>query len=613
MRLLRWREAAPRWYDWLMGTALGLLAVGLRHMTMGHDYRLTYIMFFPFLTLASVIGRAAMGAAVIVVTVAYVRLFLTWNGYSTPYFHLAAYATSATAVVMIGNGLMRVLAAAEADRRRAQASESFHASLVRSSNDAIITKSLDGLITSWNPAAQRIFGYRADEVLGRPITMLFPDSLVAEEQVILDKIKRGEPIEHRETRRLTKDGTKIDVSATISPILNEAGKVVGASKIVRDITRQRRDADALRVSELHLRCALDGARAGSWLRDVPGKISYWSPRFIEMHGLDAVLHPPSVDNWLANIHPDDRARTLQVFRAAIDGDASEYFGEYRVTLPGGEERWIEISAKIERLPNGNFSRVAGICLDATERYKSLETLRRTNLDLARANDSLKKFSSIAAHDLQEPLRKLEQFSSLLQEECGPSIAGDGAFYLSVISDAARRMRALINALLDFSRAGNRPLTLSPIDMNEVMRKVQNNCASAIEEADACVELGDLPTLYGDAGLVAQLFQNLVSNALKYGKPGRRPVVRIAGEAQGQNVVFRVSDEGIGIARENQALIFEPFTRLNAREKVKGTGIGLAFCRTVCERHGWRLEVLSELGGGAEFVVTAPRGEGRLAA
>jgi light-regulated signal transduction histidine kinase (bacteriophytochrome) len=236
-----------------------------------------------------------------------------------------------------------------------------------------------------------------------------------------------------------------------------------------------------------------------------------------------------------------------------------------------------------------------------------------NKNLLRANDSLKKFSSIAAHDLQEPLRKVEQYGDLLQMEYGERFEGDGVFYIQVMRDSARRMRALINALLNFSRAANRELTMQPIDMNEVMKQASIACAAAIEETGAQIQIDALPPLCGDAVLVTQVFQNLIINAIKYAKPGRRPMIHVGGGGSPHNVSIYVRDEGIGIDPEHQDIIFEAFTRLNTREKVKGAGIGLAFCRTVCERHGWRLDVKSERDKGSVFCVTATRQRANQAA
>jgi signal transduction histidine kinase len=167
------------------------------------------------------------------------------------------------------------------------------------------------------------------------------------------------------------------------------------------------------------------------------------------------------------------------------------------------------------------------------------------------------------------------------------------------------MRALINDLLAFSRAGHRPLTVAPIETNDLTQRVLSACSAAIEEANARIEVGPLPPLVGDERLVESLFQNLISNAIKYRKPDMAPSLTVKARREADAVVYDFSDDGIGIAPEHQQIIFEPFTRLNAREAMKGTGIGLAFCRTVCERHGWRLTVSSELGVGSTFSVVVP--------
>jgi light-regulated signal transduction histidine kinase (bacteriophytochrome) len=329
-----------------------------------------------------------------------------------------------------------------------------------------------------------------------------------------------------------------------------------------------------------------------------------------MHGLDPTSDTPSQGLWYDRVHVGDKAEAQRELQSAIDGGASEYNGRYRVLTPDGDTRWIETFGRIERDPQGGLRRVVGIAIDATERHRVVETLTKLNADLERANDSLKKFSSIAAHDLQEPLRKIEQFGDLISKECSGQINSDGEFYLSIMKDAARRMRALINGLLAFSRAGNRALSMAEINMDKLMQRVLLNCSSAIEETRAQVRVDDFPPLFGDESLVEHLFQNLISNALKYAKPGVAPRIEVTARADDEAMILSVVDDGVGIAPEHHDIIFEPFTRLNPREKVKGAGIGLAFCRTVCERHDWRLTVASALGAGATFSVTAPKKESR---
>ena len=603
--LLLWRVSSPLWQEIVVGAALAALSILLRVALLGATYKITYVTFWPFVALAAPVGRPPMGFTIIAFTAAYVHAWQVPLASTEDYYELLIYVGSGVAIVLVNDALMRACASAQSDHKRG---ESFRASLVQSSNDAIITKSLDGVVTSWNPAAKRLFGYEASEIVGRPVTLLFPPERAEEELEILARIRRGELVEHFETVRLTKDGRSLDVSITISPIFGEDDMIVGASKILRDITKQKQTSDALRASEERLRCALEGANAGAWQRDYVEGVMEWSPRFFEMHGLDPNLQTPSCDLWYKSMFVEDTAQVKRGLTEAIDSGVSDYSGRYRVQTPDAETRWIEIFGRLFRDLQGGLHRSAGIAIDVTERHNVVEALTKSNADLERANENLKRFSSIAAHDLQEPLRKIEQFSDLFGKEFGAQVDSDGAFYLSIMQDSARRMRALINGLLAFSRAGNRPLTMAQIDMDKMMQRVLFNCSSAIEESRAQVRLSSLPPLIGDEGLVEHLFQNLLSNALKYAKSGVAPRIELVGRVEEQATTISVVDEGVGIAPEHHSVVFEPFTRLNPREKVKGAGIGLAFCRTVCERHDWRLTVASALGAGATFSITAPKNQ-----
>jgi PAS domain S-box-containing protein len=602
---LRWRAEAPWGRDLAIAAALAAVGVGLRWSVMGFDLRLAHMTLLPLVAAAAVVGRPRLGLAVVLVTGLFIDGRLIASGQASGCFGFAAYAALGIFMILVCDRLLRAFAEADADRRRVAAWRAFHAGLVQSSNDPIVTKSLDGCITGWNAAAERLFGYAPTEALGRPITLLVPPDRFAEETEIVARVRRGEIVDQLVTQRITKDGRLLDVMVTVSPVRDERGAIVGASKVLRDLTQQNQTAAALRSSEEWLRCALEGANAGAWSWDCVTMTSEWSPRFFEMHGLAPGSRQPSLLLWLESIYSQDRIAAQRSLNQTLRGETRDYQSQYRIRTEDGDTRWIELFGRAERGPDGVAQRLAGIAIDVTERRRAVAAVERANEELRRANESLKRFSSVAAHDLQEPLRKIEQFGDLLGKEFASALADDGAFYVKVMRQSARRMRALINDLLAFSRAGHRPLQTAAIDANAVAQQALAACATAIEEAGAEVELGPLPPLVGDSGLVRALFQNLVSNAVKYRRPEAAPHIAIAARFEDDAIVYDFVDDGVGIAPEHQSVIFEPFTRLDPHEATKGTGIGLAFCRTVCERHGWRLTVTSQPGAGSTFSVIVP--------
>lgn len=233
-------------------------------------------------------------------------------------------------------------------------------------------------------------------------------------------------------------------------------------------------------------------------------------------------------------------------------------------------------------------------------------LEQNNARLLNANQSLEQFAHVASHDLQEPLRKLVQFTEYLIQDCGDELSDDGRYFVDVISSSAQRMRQLVRDILLLSSASGKEIRRDPINLGETMQGILQDLEIVASEADAAVEIGKMPVISGDPTLVSQLFHNLISNALKYHPADRAPHVRVSSAvAPDGGTDICIVDNGIGIKPENLARIFEAFTRLHDRKQYDGTGIGLAICRTVCERHGWALHAESDFGSGTTFTVSIP--------
>jgi len=236
-------------------------------------------------------------------------------------------------------------------------------------------------------------------------------------------------------------------------------------------------------------------------------------------------------------------------------------------------------------------------------------LAKNNTRLLTANHSLEQFAHVASHDLQEPLRKLMQFTEYLSQDCGDELSEDGRYFVEVISNSARRMRQLVRDILLLSSASGKDLKRIPVDLRGAMRDIVQELDVAVRESGATVEIGTVPTISADPTLTNQLFHNLMSNALKYRVAGTAPHIEVgSGRSESGQVEIRITDNGIGIRKENLTKVFEPFARLHDRKQYDGTGIGLAICRTVCERHGWTLHAKSDFGNGSTFVVTIPEGQ-----
>jgi len=237
---------------------------------------------------------------------------------------------------------------------------------------------------------------------------------------------------------------------------------------------------------------------------------------------------------------------------------------------------------------------------AAEVARGNQDLEKVNAELERRNAELEEFTHVASHDLQEPLRKVVSFGDLLARALAGQLDARSAKYLKMIQDSTRRLQALLRDLLLMSRADRTPLRLEAASLDECVRSVLDLLSARIQETGAVVEVDPLPTLIIDPAQISQLYQNLISNALKFVPPQGPPVVRITSEPGPDGTVLGVADNGIGIEPEYHEKIFEAFQRLHPREKYDGSGIGLAVCRKIVARHKGRIWVESRLGEGAHF-------------
>ena len=244
--------------------------------------------------------------------------------------------------------------------------------------------------------------------------------------------------------------------------------------------------------------------------------------------------------------------------------------------------------------------MSGSIQDITAARQAEHQLQENSLELQRSNEELQQYAYVASHDLQEPLRAIAGYCSLLQRFHADDLSDEGREFLDFTIDGAKRMQALINSLLDISRVRTHGKTFQPLDLNEIVHTASDNLAAQIRETEAAVHITSLPALKGDSSQMIQLFQNLISNAIKFHQHGGKPRIVIQAEEQSDDWVISISDNGIGIDPQFHQRIFTVFQRLHTREEYSGTGIGLAICKKVVERHRGRIWLESEHGIGSTF-------------
>ena len=360
------------------------------------------------------------------------------------------------------------------ERKQVRAATSQLASIVESADDAIVGMTLDGIILSWNSSAERIFGYSAEEVKGRPISILILPERSDEVPRILERVKRGERVEHYEAVRRRKDGTLIDVSMTISPTRGETGKITGASTITSD---------------------------------------------------------------------------------------------------------------------------------NTERKQAQQLLIQRTAELEAANKELEAFTYSVSHDLRAPLRHINGFSKILLEDFGPQMNPAAKEYLQRMHETAQHMGRLVDDLLDLARVSRQALTMEITGLNALAEEVILHLRTEAQDRQIDWQVGPLPFVQCDPGLIKQVFANLLANALKFTRPRERGVIEVGQTTVNSQPVIFVRDNGIGFDMRYADKMFGVFQRLHRQEDFEGTGVGLAIVERIIHKHAGRVWAEAEVEKGATFYFT----------
>ncbi|GAB4044381.1 sensor histidine kinase [Spirosoma jeollabukense] len=475
-------------------------------------------------------------------------------------------------------------------------------------------------------------------------------------QVIQEAIRTKSPFElEHHVRRA--DGTIGWTFSRAIPVLDEQGVIQEWLGAASDITARRQALESQQQSKDRLQLALDVAQLGTWNWNLLTNEGYLDARGAELIGLAPGYLANVAQAQMASIHPDDLARTEASVMAGIANGVP--FGlSYRVIHPDQRVHHIRSRFRVVADPTGRPVELMGTNLDITAEYEQTIALRQSeeqlrqlsanlesqvhqrtgelaaanhelminNQALAEANDllvrsnaNLQTFAYIASHDLQEPLRKIQQFGDLLKTRYTDS-TGEAFVYLERMQTAAARMSTLIRDLLNYSRISTQRDESAPVSLQTIVATVLTTLDWTIQQSGAQIQVGPLPTLTGDASQLGQLFQNLLSNALKFRQADTPPLIQVwaqpvksvdlpAGVKPSRVAVeyhrIDVVDNGVGFEEKYLDRIFQVFQRLHGKNEFAGTGIGLAICEKVVTNHGGAITATSQLGQGATFSVYLP--------
>ena len=496
------------------------------------------------------------------------------------------------------------------ERARAEEVRARLAAIVESSDDAIISRTAGGKISSWNKGAEVIFGYRAEEIVGKPIAVLKGSDQVDELTAILDRVKQGEKITHFETVQVRKDGCQIDVSLTISPIRNAAGEVVGASIIARDITEHKRYEESLHASEERYRQLFERNLAGVYRVTVDGHLLDCNDACWRIFGYASAAE--MLEHGASDLYPDPSARDEFLARLKERGTLTNY--EHCLRRKDGSPLWILENATLVTSGDEESAQIEGTLIDISNRRQAEMELRQAKETAEAASRAKSEFLAVMSHEIRTPMNGIIGMTELALDT---PLSREQREYLDSVKESADTLLNLINDVLDFSKieAGRLSLDFCEFDVQDMLSNTMRALATRADEKGLELTwetLPDLPNrLVGDPGRLRQILLNLVGNAIKFTERGEVDL-RVQTESQGEDWLFLhfcVSDTGIGIPREKQQRVFEAFMQADSSttRKYGGTGLGLAISSRLVSLMEGRIWVESEANKGSRFHFTAKLG------
>ena len=453
-------------------------------------------------------------------------------------------------------------------------------------------------------------GYKDDTKLthSQLLKHLHPDDLAVREKAFKDAFLTG--YLHYEARLIWNDKSIHWMEGKGKIFYDKENNPEILIGTIRDITEEKNHEQELKESEYKFRLLADSMPQHIWTSDTEGNLNYYNYSVFAYSGL--TQEQINKDGWIQIVHPDDREENIKQWINSIT-TGEDFLFEHRFRRHDGEYRWQLSRAIPQRDVSGKIQMWVGTSTDIHDK-KSVEVqldklvIERTT-QLERSNEDLQQFAHVASHDLKEPVRKIMTFCNRLIDEFDEDIPARGKEYIEKIQRASKRMTAMIEGVLTYSSLNAMEQIIEPVDLNDTITNIVSDLEVIIQKKGANIRMENLPTIDGADVLIYQLFYNLINNSLKFSKATEAPVIDIRSSFTINNsremACITVTDNGIGFQNESSEKIFNTFARLNSKDKYEGTGLGLALCKKIVERHNGFIKAEGEKDSGATFTILLP--------
>ncbi|HLN55317.1 MAG TPA: PAS domain S-box protein [Bacteroidales bacterium] len=498
-------------------------------------------------------------------------------------------------------GITRDVTSRKKEQDLLRENEKTFRTIIETANEGIIRTDENLTIRYVNDKMVELTGYKAGELIGQHISSYFSKEENSRLMKIIPQVKKGIR-RNFEICFIRKDHTEVIASVNATAFRDDAGNYTGFIGMITDITERVMMERDLKRTRRKLQTALRNANIGTWEWNFRTNEVNFDRRTEEIFGLKPGSFKGTGVGFSGFVHEEDISYVETAMKKAI-AERTAYEAIFRTKPIQSKCNYVLSKATISRDRKGNPLIISGVCFDVTEMKEGTEqTLIRLNEDLLSSNRDLQQFAYVASHDLQEPLRMVSSFTQLLQMRYADKLDRDANDYINFAVNGSRRMYELLNGLLAYSRIQTRGHEFEDVDIKTVVEKVKANIKLLIEESDASIICNELPVVKADENQMIQLMQNLIENAIKFRT--EKPVITITSAQKGDFQIISVKDNGIGIEQVYFERIFRIFQRLH-RSEVPGTGIGLAICQRIVERHGGRIWVNSKQGEGSVFSFSLP--------